>query len=136
MHRLAADEAAPTGPRFCLRELRGTLWCNVRPRASMSSNSSHFLDLAPKAPWGPLSMTTSAPHVRCHFCFIPVATLMVFAGSPRRRKPLWPAVEAVPLLCAADVVVAGPLGPNYAWSVSCLGGLPYQVYHWRQVRSL
>ena len=27
-----------------------------------------FLDLALKAPWGPLSMTTSAPHVRHHFC--------------------------------------------------------------------
>ena len=58
-----------------------------------SSNSARIVHLnscrALKAPWGPLSMTTSAPHVRHHFV-PPVATLVVFAGSPRRRKPLWP----------------------------------------------
>ena len=44
-------------------------FCQNRPLKLLSHFSGrHFLDLALKAPWGPLSMTTSAPHVRHHFC--------------------------------------------------------------------
>ena len=54
--------------------LEVVMWCSssnsarIRPLKLLSHFSGrHFLDLTLKAPWGPLSMITSAPHVRHHF---------------------------------------------------------------------
>ena len=100
----------PDASRFSHGGLEVVMWysssnsARIRPLKLLPHFSGrHFLDLALKAPWGPLSMTTSAPHVRHHLC----STRRHFGGLCRLSSSEETTVASLAqqfcVTCAADV---------------------------------
>ena len=99
VHRLAADEAAPTSPWFCLRELRGTSAAHVTQHCCASvvvQRQAPCVDVVEQFAWGaappPLQLCAGYPCVRAPFCRLEACSGLSQNGQKAPCSP-----ENVPL---------------------------------------